>query len=50
MGMFRIADKVAFLSDGKIIEYGTPYEIRKSKNEDYYGILERHKNTWFFRR
>lgn len=33
MGMFRIADKVAFLSDGKIIEYGTPYEIRKSKNE-----------------
>jgi phospholipid/cholesterol/gamma-HCH transport system ATP-binding protein len=33
MGMFRIADKVAFLSDGKIIEYGTPYEIRRSKNE-----------------
>jgi len=33
MGMFRIADKVAFLSEGKIIEYGTPHEIRKSKNE-----------------
>jgi len=33
MGMFRIADKVALLSDGKIIEYGTPIEIRKSKNE-----------------
>jgi phospholipid/cholesterol/gamma-HCH transport system ATP-binding protein len=33
MGMFRIADKVAFLSDGKIIECGTPYEIRRSKNE-----------------
>jgi phospholipid/cholesterol/gamma-HCH transport system ATP-binding protein len=33
MGMFRIADKVAFLSDGKIIEYGTPHEIRRSKNE-----------------
>jgi phospholipid/cholesterol/gamma-HCH transport system ATP-binding protein len=33
MGMFRIADKVALLSDGKIIEYGTPNEIRKSKNE-----------------
>jgi phospholipid/cholesterol/gamma-HCH transport system ATP-binding protein len=33
MGMFRIADKVAFLSEGKIIEYGTPYEIRKSRNE-----------------
>ncbi|MBP1745798.1 MAG: ABC-type transport system, ATP-binding component [Deltaproteobacteria bacterium] len=33
MGMFRIADKVALLSDGKIIEYGTPYEVRRSKNE-----------------
>lgn len=33
MGMFRIADKVAFLSDGKIIEYGAPQEIRKSAND-----------------
>jgi phospholipid/cholesterol/gamma-HCH transport system ATP-binding protein len=33
MGMFRIADKVALLSDGKIIEYGTPYEVRRSNNE-----------------
>jgi phospholipid/cholesterol/gamma-HCH transport system ATP-binding protein len=33
LGMFRIADKVAFLSDGKIIEYGTPYEIKRSTNE-----------------
>lgn len=33
MGMFRIADRVALLSDGKIIEYGTPIEIRKSRNE-----------------
>jgi phospholipid/cholesterol/gamma-HCH transport system ATP-binding protein len=33
MGMFRISDKVALLSDGKIIEYGTPYEVRRSKNE-----------------
>lgn len=33
ISMFRIADKVAFLSDGKIIEYGTPHEIRRSKNE-----------------
>ncbi|HEX2965829.1 MAG TPA: ABC transporter ATP-binding protein [Syntrophorhabdaceae bacterium] len=32
-GMFRIADKVAMLSDGKIIEYGTPDEIRKSKHQ-----------------
>jgi len=50
MGMFRIADKVAFLSEGKIIEYGTPYEIRKKQERGYYGILKRHKNTWFFRR
>jgi len=34
MGMFRIADRVALLSDGKIIEYGTPIDIRKSRNED----------------
>ncbi|MBA4390548.1 MAG: ABC transporter ATP-binding protein [Syntrophus sp. (in: bacteria)] len=33
LGMFRIADKVAMLSDGKIIEYGTPQEIRRSKHE-----------------
>jgi phospholipid/cholesterol/gamma-HCH transport system ATP-binding protein len=33
LGMFRIADKIALLSDGKIIEYGTPYEVKRSKNE-----------------
>jgi phospholipid/cholesterol/gamma-HCH transport system ATP-binding protein len=33
LGMFRIAHKVAMLSDGKIIEYGTPGEIVQSKNE-----------------
>jgi phospholipid/cholesterol/gamma-HCH transport system ATP-binding protein len=33
LGMFRIADKVAMLSDGKIIEYGTPHEIRRSTHE-----------------
>mgnify|MGYP005845838213 CR=1 FL=1 len=33
LGMFRIADKVALLSDGKIVEYGTPHEVRRSKNE-----------------
>lgn len=32
LGMFRIADKVAMLSNGKIIEYGTPQEIRKSSH------------------
>lgn len=33
LGMFRIADKIALLSDGKIIEYGTPYEVKRSENE-----------------
>lgn len=33
LGMFRIADKVAMLSEGKIIEYGTPQEIRRSTHE-----------------
>jgi phospholipid/cholesterol/gamma-HCH transport system ATP-binding protein len=33
LGMFRIADRVALLSDGRIVEYGTPYEVRRSKNE-----------------
>ncbi len=30
LGMFRIADKVAMLYGGKIVAFGTPYEIRKS--------------------
>src|SRR5208337_3275361 len=30
LGMFRIADKVAMLYEGKIVAFGTPYEIRKS--------------------
>jgi phospholipid/cholesterol/gamma-HCH transport system ATP-binding protein len=33
LGMFRIADKVAMLSNGRIIEYGTPLEIRQSDND-----------------
>jgi phospholipid/cholesterol/gamma-HCH transport system ATP-binding protein len=33
LGMFRIADKVAMLYDGRIIEYGTPLEIKRSRNE-----------------
>jgi len=33
LGMFRIADKVAMLSDGRIIEYGTPLEIKQSNND-----------------
>ncbi|MHB8111023.1 MAG: ABC transporter ATP-binding protein [Syntrophorhabdaceae bacterium] len=34
LGMFRIADKVAMLYDGRIIESGTPVEIRKSRREE----------------
>jgi len=30
LGMFRIADKVAMLYEGKIVAFGTPYEIRRS--------------------
>ncbi|MBP7528356.1 MAG: ABC transporter ATP-binding protein [Syntrophorhabdaceae bacterium] len=34
LGMFRIADKVAMLYDGRIIEHGTPLEIRSSTREE----------------
>jgi phospholipid/cholesterol/gamma-HCH transport system ATP-binding protein len=30
MSMFRIADRVAMLYEGKIVAYGTPYEIKRS--------------------
>jgi phospholipid/cholesterol/gamma-HCH transport system ATP-binding protein len=30
LGMFRIADKVAMLYEGKIVASGTPYEIKRS--------------------
>jgi len=33
LGMFRIADKVAMLYNGKIVEFGTPYEIKRSSKE-----------------
>ncbi len=33
LGMFRIADRVAMLSDGKIVEYGMPQEIRRSSQK-----------------
>lgn len=33
LGMFRIADKVAMLDNGKIIEYGTPHEIKRSDDD-----------------
>jgi phospholipid/cholesterol/gamma-HCH transport system ATP-binding protein len=30
LGMFRIADRVAMLYDGRIVAFGTPLEVRKS--------------------
>lgn len=33
LGMFRIAHKVAMLYNGKIIEFGTPYDIKRSTKE-----------------
>jgi phospholipid/cholesterol/gamma-HCH transport system ATP-binding protein len=33
LGMFRVADKVAMLYDGRIVEYGTPVDIKRSHNE-----------------
>lgn len=33
LGMFRIADKVAMLSNGKIVAGGTPQEVVKSQDE-----------------
>ncbi len=40
LGMFRIADTVAMLSDGKIVEHGTPQEIRESRHEVTREFLE----------
>jgi phospholipid/cholesterol/gamma-HCH transport system ATP-binding protein len=47
LGMFRIADKVAFLSEGKIIEYGTPQEVRRSNNDATKAFLEATKIPGF---
>ena len=37
---FRIADKIAMMEDGKIIETGAPAEIVNSKNDDVKRFLE----------
>jgi phospholipid/cholesterol/gamma-HCH transport system ATP-binding protein len=47
LGMFRIADKVAMLNNGKIIEYGTPQEIRNSDNAATKEFLEATKIPGF---
>ncbi len=40
LGMFRIAHKVAMLYNGKVIEFGTPKEIRQSKKEEIKEFLK----------
>ena len=47
LGMFRIADRVAMLYDGKIIEYGTPQEVRKSDREEMQEFLKATKIPGF---
>ena len=40
-GAFRVADRLALLSDGKIVMQGTPQEFLDSKNEKVREFLER---------
>lgn len=47
LGMFRIADKVAMLYDGRIIEYGGPADIRRSTREETREFLEATKIPGF---
>ena len=47
LGMFRIADKVAMLYDGKIVAFGAPYEIRRSDHPAVREFLEGDENTRF---
>lgn len=40
LGMFRIAHNVAMLNNGRIVEFGTPKEIRQSKKEEVKEFLK----------
>ncbi|MCX7965808.1 MAG: ABC transporter ATP-binding protein [Syntrophorhabdaceae bacterium] len=40
LGMFRIAHRVAMLYNGKIIEYGTPRDVKKSEKEEVKEFLK----------
>jgi phospholipid/cholesterol/gamma-HCH transport system ATP-binding protein len=44
-GAFRVADRIALLSDGKIVLQGTPEEFRASTNEKVRAFLERDFET-----
>jgi ABC-type proline/glycine betaine transport system ATPase subunit len=37
---FALADKIAIIDNGKVIEFGTPQEIRHSENEFVKYFLE----------
>jgi ABC-type transporter Mla maintaining outer membrane lipid asymmetry ATPase subunit MlaF len=43
--VFRLADKIAVLRDGRIVEEGTPDEIRHSSREDVQSILSASQKT-----
>ncbi|MHB1328400.1 MAG: ABC transporter ATP-binding protein [Gemmatimonadales bacterium] len=44
-GAFRVADRIALLSDGRILLQGTPEEFRESDNEKVRAFLERDFET-----
>jgi phospholipid/cholesterol/gamma-HCH transport system ATP-binding protein len=44
-GAFRVADRLALLSDGRIVLQGTPAEFRVSENEKVKAFLERDFET-----
>jgi len=46
---FRIADRIAMLSGGRIVEVGTPEEILHSRNEDLRRFVETSGAVAFYR-
>jgi len=40
---FKVADRIAFLSDGKIVEHAPPAELRRSTHP----VVQRFLSTWF---
>ena len=47
---FRIADRIAMLSGGRVVEVGTPEEIKASRNEDLRCFVETSGTVKFDRR
>ena len=50
LGMFRIADKVAMLYDGKIVASGTPYEIRRNDHPAVKEFMRATRDTGLYGR